>query len=91
MPHIDLHGLHRIQTSEPDPVLPGVPFGREEYTALAGAMRGLKGRAILSINDHPDMREAFAEFRVKRVAHAYTMGGAKSSRTAVGELIYRTW
>lgn len=69
----------------------GVPFGREEYTALADAMRGLQGRAILTINDHPDMRSAFAGFRLKRVAHNYTIGKSKSSRVPVGELIYRTW
>ncbi len=69
----------------------GVPFERAEYTDLAEAMRRLKGRAILTINDHPDMRRAFEGFRPKRVAHAYTVGGAKAARNQVGELIYRTW
>lgn len=69
----------------------GVPFGRQEYADLAAVMRGLKGRAILTINDHPDMREAFEGFRRQKVAHAYTIGGGKAGRNPVGELIYRTW
>lgn len=66
------------------------PFGREEYGALAEAMRTMKGRAILTINDHPAMRAAFRGFRLERVGIKYTIGGADKAKAA-GELIYRTW
>jgi len=34
----------------------GVPFAWEQYEALAAKLAKLKGKAILSINDHPDIR-----------------------------------
>ena len=61
----------------------GVPFGIEEYSALGAAMKAMKGKVILSINDHPKMREAFAGLTVHRVSIAYTVGGAKRSKTKI--------
>lgn len=69
----------------------GVPFPREEYDGLADAMRAAKGHAMLTVNDHPDMRKAFAGFRVQRVGISYTIGGAAAGRREVGELIVRNW
>ncbi|MDR2710722.1 MAG: DNA adenine methylase [Burkholderiales bacterium] len=37
----------------------GVPFDFEQYERLADAMRSAKGRVMVSINDHPDIRRAF--------------------------------
>ncbi|NHZ67297.1 DNA adenine methylase, partial [Massilia sp. CCM 8694] len=34
----------------------GVEFGLQEYEKMAGIMRRLEGKAILSLNDHPDIR-----------------------------------
>lgn len=34
----------------------GVEFAWSEYEAMAQVLRQLQGRAILSINDHPDVR-----------------------------------
>lgn len=66
----------------------GVPFGIEEYEALAAAMVDLQGRAVLSINDHVDMRRLFARFPVERHELSYTPGTARTSPQ--GELIYTT-
>jgi DNA adenine methylase len=68
----------------------GGTFGREEYDGLASAMRTMKGRAMLTINDHPEMRTAFAGFRRQRVSLAYTVGGGDKAK-AVSELIVRNW
>ncbi len=68
----------------------GIPFGKEQYTELADAMRGLKGKAILTINDHPVMRSTFEGFRRDRVLIDYTIGGRDQAKAA-GELIFRTW
>lgn len=68
----------------------GVEFGLDQYTALADAMRGMRGRAMLTINDHSVMREAFAGFRSERVGITYTIGGGGKAKAA-GELICRTW
>jgi DNA adenine methylase len=67
----------------------GVPFGMPDYGAMADRIRSLKGRAILTINDHPDMRKVFKGLRCQKVPITYTIGGAvKAPRN---ELIYRTW
>ena len=61
-------------------------FTREEFAAMAELLRGVKGRFLLSLNDHPDVREIFAGFRFEEEAVRYSVGGmAKSS--VVGEVI----
>lgn len=68
----------------------GPAFARDQYDALAAALKAMKGRAILTINDHPDMRKVFGGFRSERVSVAYTIGGGAKAKAA-GERIYRTW
>jgi DNA adenine methylase len=69
----------------------GVAFPKGEYDDLASTMAGLRGKAILTINDHPDMRAAFSQFRRKKVGITYTVGGGAKSRKETGELIIRSW
>lgn len=70
----------------------GVPFGLDQYQALATTMRALKGRALLTINDHPDMRQVFAGFRQKRLTTRYTIGQSAAAKKAVrGELVVMSW
>jgi DNA adenine methylase len=79
----------------------GVPFEWDQFVALAEAMRTTKGRMIVTINDHPDIRKAFAGIPCQRVPITYTCigAGAKGHRRATGEasslptseLIYRSW
>lgn len=67
----------------------GGSFGMDQYLQLAEVMAGLKGRAILTINDHPDMRKVFSGFRSNVVAINYTIaGGGKAA--ARKERIYQT-
>ena len=45
-------------------------------------MRTMQGKAILSHNDHPDIRALFADFEIEEVDLEYTLaGGAKPSPT----------
>lgn len=37
----------------------GVPFGLEQYVEMAEVMRTCKGKVMVSINDHPDIRRVF--------------------------------
>jgi DNA adenine methylase len=67
----------------------GMPFELSEYARLADAMRTMKGKAVLSVNDHPDMREAFKGLRFKRVSLVYSVG--RKGRKPAGELIIRNW
>lgn len=67
----------------------GVEFGLEQYELLAERMAAMKGKAILTINDHPEMRRLFGRFPSKAVPITYTIGGGgrQASRT---ERIYTT-
>lgn len=65
----------------------GVEFGLEQYALMADLMRSMQATAIVSVNDIPEMREAFAGLPMKRVATTYTVGNSKAARKPVGELI----
>lgn len=69
----------------------GVPFPREEYDRIAEALRSIKGKAIVSVNDVREMRAAFAGFRVQRLSIRYTIGGNASAAKKAGELVIRSW
>ncbi len=49
-------------------------FSRDEFTRLAEVLRGIKGRFILSLNDHPGVRKCFAGFAMEVVETTYAMG-----------------
>jgi DNA adenine methylase len=51
-----------------------VPFEYAEYVAMAPRLRTLKGKAITSLNDHPDIRRAFDGFHIETVDIKYTLG-----------------
>jgi len=68
----------------------GVPFDRSEYSRLAEMMKTMKGNAVLSINDHPDIREVFRDFPLKTVNIDYTVGGGGKGNGSK-ELIYWNW
>jgi DNA adenine methylase len=67
----------------------GVAFGFEQYEAIAEAMRTMQGRAVLSINDHPDIRRVFAGFTIIPLQLRYTL--AREGRELAGELIIKNW
>jgi DNA adenine methylase len=60
-------------------------FCREDFIKIAALLRGLKGKFILSINDHPRMREIFRGFKVSKVRILYTC--AKGGNKPVTELL----
>ena len=65
----------------------GRGFDWAEYEQLAQAMRSMQGKMMLSINDHPDIRALFAEFRVVELELAYSVGRQAESRGKRGELV----
>ena len=50
-------------------------FAWPEYEAMAAQMRSMQGKAMLSINDHPKIRECFTGFHMEELAIKYTVGG----------------
>lgn len=49
-------------------------FAREDFARLGEILRGISGRFILSINDTPEIREAFAGLAMEPVEVTYTLG-----------------
>lgn len=68
----------------------GVDFEWEHYQRLADLASSIDGTMIISINDHPDIRELFAKLAVVEVDYKYTVGGGDNVSSCV-ELIYGTW
>lgn len=61
-------------------------FAREEFAAMAEQLRRVKGRFMLSLNDHPDVRKIFDGFAIEREQVRYSIGGMDKSKL-VGEVI----
>lgn len=69
----------------------GVPFPWSEYEALSEVMSQIKGKAVMTINDHPAIREQFKVFRHEPVEIRYTIGGNGNRSKMHRELIYFNW
>jgi DNA adenine methylase len=67
----------------------GVDFPFENYQAMAELARTVKGKMIISINDHPDIRKVFAGFRMKEINLRHTVGGRGGKEA--GELVIFNW
>jgi len=61
-------------------------FGRAEFPKMAAALQALRGRFLLSINDHPYIRRTFADFAMVRVELLYSIAGG-DCQTEAAELI----
>jgi DNA adenine methylase len=69
----------------------GVDFGLHQYQRMAELAKTIQGRMIISVNDIPEMRQAFHGLTIDRVDINYTVGGAGRSKDRKGELIIRNW
>lgn len=65
----------------------GVPFEWEQYELLAEMMRTAKGKVMLSINDHPDIRRCFADQVFHELDIKYSVGNNQGAPKESGELI----
>lgn len=61
-------------------------FRREEFEAMAEQLRGIRGRFILSLNDHPEVRRIFDGFTIEGEQVRYQVGGMDKSKV-FGEVI----
>ncbi|HYD23827.1 MAG TPA: DNA adenine methylase [Croceibacterium sp.] len=57
-------------------------FGRDQFELMAEQLRALRGRFILSINDHPDVRRIFAGFAFREEEVRYTIAGNDNGKIA---------
>lgn len=67
----------------------GVPFELDQYDQLADMARAAQGTVIISVNDHPEMRRAFAGLPMRDVPIKYTVGGGEGVDRR--ELIIGNW
>ena len=62
------------------------------YERIAEFMRRCKGRVMVSINDHPDIRRVFAGFHFESVDIRYTTTSQRLSKTdEICELVIMNW
>lgn len=61
-------------------------FRREEFEVMADMLRTIRGRFILSLNDHPEVRRLFDGFAIEEAKVRYQVGGMDNSKLA-GEVI----
>jgi DNA adenine methylase len=58
----------------------GVEFGLQEYTDLASLMKTMRGKVIVSVNDIPEMRQAFDDLQIRKLPIAYSLAREKSAK-----------
>ena len=69
-----------------------VEFSFENYERMADFMRRCKGRVMVSINDHPDIRRVFEGFYFETTEIWYTTTNQEPAKAEVtGELIVMNW
>lgn len=67
----------------------GVPFELEQYEEMAELLGQIHGKAIVSLNDHPDIRRVFGSYHMESTDITYTVGGGKG--TAAREVLIFSW
>lgn len=61
-------------------------FERADFERLAAQLKRIRGRAIVSLNDVPAVRQLFAGFHLREVETTYTIAGNDNGKR-VGELL----
>ncbi len=65
----------------------GIEFAFENYERMADFMRRSKGKVMVSINDHPDIREVFEGFHFETVNILYSIANQRQGKADLsGEL-----
>lgn len=69
----------------------GVPFEWDQYVQMAELARTAKGKVMISINDHPDIRALFAGLTIHDLSIKYSVGNTHGAPTVSGELVITNW
>ena len=62
-------------------------FGEDEHILLLDKLKNLKGKFLLTINDHPKVREWYKDFNIKEVEVNYSVSKDEKGRGKYKELI----
>lgn len=55
-------------------------FSRDDFSDMAMALKGLRGRFKLSLNDLPEVREIFKGFDIEAVDCTYSISGGAGKK-----------
>ncbi|MBI4621028.1 MAG: DNA adenine methylase [Desulfobacterales bacterium] len=62
-------------------------FQREDFEKLREILKGIKGKFIMSINDLPEIKNLYKEFRYEVVNTSYSAGGADKKKKVTELLV----
>lgn len=69
----------------------GITFDLANYDHLASLAKTLKGKMLISVNDIPEMRQAFDGLTMQTLEINYSVGGGGRSTGKSKELLIRNW
>lgn len=64
-----------------------MPFEFAQYERMAELAKTVKGKMMISLNDHPDIRECFKDLHIETVGIEYSLGSRYGSSAERGELV----
>ena len=62
-----------------------VSFKGEDFERLADTLKGIQGKFILSLNDTPEVRDIFKDFRIESIETKYSLANPKVAAHTRGE------
>lgn len=62
-------------------------FGKAEHLLLKDTLSNIKGKFLVTINDHPQVREWYKDFNIEEVKVRYSVAKEQKARKEYGELI----
>jgi DNA adenine methylase len=69
----------------------GVDFGADQYEQMADMIGSLQGKAMITLNDHPDIRTVFSRYRMEEVSIRYSVGTGRMRADKRKELVIFNW
>jgi DNA adenine methylase len=69
----------------------GVDFGFDQYEQMANFMRNCKGKVMISINDHPDIRQVFEGLNILELDIKYSVANCHGQSETSKELVILNW
>jgi len=69
----------------------GVDFPFSEYERMARLMHSAKGKVMVSINDHPDIRRVFSGFEMMDLDIKYSLANTAGPASTSKELVIMNW
>lgn len=65
----------------------GVPFEFDQYVEMSALAKTVKGKMMISLNDHPEIRRVFADMHIEMVDIEYSLGNKSGAGAQRGELV----